>query len=58
VLGVDRSAERRDIRRAYRRMAQIHHHDRVGVARMGEGARQAAHGRFLRVREAYRVLVS
>lgn len=58
VLGVDRAAERRDIRRAYRRMVQIHHPDRVDVAKKGEDARQAAHGRFLRIREAYKVLVS
>ena len=50
VLGVPADATREDIKRAYRRLAKAHHPDVSGEP--------DAAGRFRRVNEAYRVLVS
>lgn len=58
VLGVERGAGPDAIRQAYRRLAQIHHPDRVDASIHGEAARAAANGRFLRIREAYEVLTA
>lgn len=58
VLGIGRGADTDAIRQAYRRLAQIHHPDRVDVAADGESAREIANARFLRIREAYEVLTS
>lgn len=58
VLGLERGADAEAIRRAYRRLAQVHHPDRVDVSAEGDAARKAANARFLRVREAFEVLTS
>ncbi|KXS38467.1 MAG: heat shock protein DnaJ-like protein [Halomonadaceae bacterium T82-2] len=55
VLGLDHHASRRDIKRAYRRLAQLHHPDRFcaqGESRMALASRQ-----FQRIQKAYEHLM-
>lgn len=54
ALGLEKEASRRDIKRAYRRLAQVYHPDRHQA--LEATAREAAELNFLRVREAYEVL--
>lgn len=51
ILGVDRAADVRDIKKAYKRLAVQHHPDKAPVAE-----RPAAEARFKEVAEAYEVL--
>lgn len=52
ILGLDQGADRRQLRKAYRRLALRHHPDRV----QGAAAKRAAEERFLQVRDAYEFL--
>ena len=51
ILEVDRSAGDDDIKKAYRRMANKHHPDKV--AYLGEDIRKAAGEKFRKVKDAY-----
>ncbi|SDL21381.1 DnaJ domain-containing protein [Modicisalibacter muralis] len=55
VLGLEADASRGDIKKAYRRMAQIHHPDRF-FAR-GENVTAAASQRFQTIKKAYEYLM-
>lgn len=55
ILGLDPGASRRDIRRAYRRMAQLHHPDRFFAE--SEQATARASQRFQRIKKAYDYLM-
>src|ERR1700691_3059893 len=50
ILGVQRTADREEIKRAYRRLAMKYHPDRA------DGDKVAAEGRFKECSEAYEVL--
>ncbi|UCF86157.1 MAG: DnaJ domain-containing protein [Desulfobacteraceae bacterium] len=55
VLGVGRSSSPEEIRRAYRRLANKYHPDKVN--HMGEEFRELAERRFKEIQEAYRELM-
>ena len=54
VLGVERSADRADIRAAYRARMSEYHPDKV--AHLGEDLQKLAHDKALEIQEAYRQL--
>ncbi len=56
VLGLEYGASLEDVKRAYRRMAQVHHPDKY--ASLGKEAVAAATSTFQRIQEAYQYLVS
>ena len=51
ILGVDRAADARDVKKAYKRLAVQHHPDKAPPAE-----REAAEAKFKEVAEAYEVL--
>lgn len=55
VLGLEFGATKEEIKRTYRRLAQVHHPDRFFA--LGEEAVAAATGTFQRIKEAYDFLV-
>jgi DnaJ like chaperone protein len=56
VLGLEHGASLEDVKRAYRRLAQVHHPDKF--AALGKEAVAAATSTFQRIQEAYVYLVS
>ena len=56
VLGLEYGASKEEIKRAYRRLAQIHHPDRF--ASLGEESVATATNTFKRIKEAYDYLVT
>lgn len=56
ILGLDPGATKQDIKRSYRRMAQIHHPDRF--ISLGDEAVAAATSRFQKINDAYEYLMS
>ncbi|WP_148254496.1 DnaJ domain-containing protein [Aidingimonas lacisalsi] len=55
VLGLEPGASRNEIRKAYRRLAQLHHPDRVFAK--GEAMTASASQRFQRIKKAYDYLM-
>jgi len=54
VLGLHSAANAEDIRRAYKRLVQTHHPDRVNS--LGLDAAETAHQRFIAIQHAYKLL--
>ena len=55
ILGLERGASKDEIKRAYRRLAQIHHPDRFSS--LGDASVAAATSTFQRIKAAYDLLV-
>ena len=56
ILGVRKGASMYEIKKAYRRLAQIHHPDKFST--LGDEAKEAAKINFQRIKDAYDYLVA
>jgi DnaJ like chaperone protein len=56
VLGLEHGASIEEVKRAYRRLAQVHHPDKF--AALGKEAVAAATSTFQRIQDAYQYLVN